>query len=226
MKMLVVNNKALVVNNKALVVQESRTYQRLSKLTFSGSAYFDSGYVCKDYDLEVEVICSVTNTTTGPNVMWGFMSSSSYLPRWMIGTYNNGWLTSLNTTSYTSGGKDNNVHTFVNRAYLSGSTPNWSTYIDGDLYRSGAVPSAAKYVDNTLSSYIGGRNNGGTGGNTAQGDFVSLRITVASATVQEIYPVVRLADSVVGLYDTVSQTFIQKQGSGSITAGTTMEIYY
>lgn len=197
-------------------------YVELESAIFDGNSYFDTGIVVTSFDYEIESDTIFPNNSSSPMAVWGFMNSAnSNMPRWMTGVYSSKWLTSINNT-LPVGTYDSNRHKIKNTLYLDNNTPNWTTFIDGvEIAASTTVISSPSLVEsNTLSIYIGARNNNGTAGNFFNGTFYELKFVKNNVLIRDYVALKRLSDNVVVLYDKVNNNMLQNLGSGAVTART------
>lgn len=212
----------IVCNNGVLRMVDDELpagYTRLKYIHLDGASYFDSGIVPKTFDYDIETVCAFSTTVGGPNSMWGYLGSQTSLPRWQLSTYTGGILLCVNTTSAISNIADTNVHTFKGVVKTDGGTPVWQSYIDGEQKQSANLTSTASFEGNTLPIFIGARNNNGTPGNFAAGDFYGHTVTKAGVAIQNLISARRDADGEVGIYDLVGGVFLTNQGTGTVTAG-------
>lgn len=194
-------------------------YQQLVSLTTDNASYFDADYIINSFDVDVTIDAAMTLLASGPNMLWGFMGSSSNLPRWGVGTYQNNWLMGANTTQ-TSGVADTDRHITTGVLfYNENNTPCYSFVLDGVESTVLGTTNAETITGNTLSTFIGARNNRGTAGNFNPSTFYSFKIEKAGELVVNMVPAKRLSDNVVGFYDTVRDRFFTNAGTGTITAG-------
>lgn len=195
-------------------------YQQLVSLTTDNASYFDADYIINSFDVDVTTDAAMTLLASGPNMLWGFMGSSGNLPRWGVGSYSGNWLYGANATQSSSVATlDTNRHTTVGKMYYSGATPVYSMTVDGVAASALAVSNTEIMEENTLSTFVGARNNRGTAGNFNPSTFYSFKIEKAGELVVNMVPAKRLSDNVVGFYDTVRDRFFTNAGTGTITAG-------
>ena len=193
-------------------------YKRLQYIHLDGSSYFDSGIVPKTYDYEIETKFSFDVKSGGPNCAWGYMGSSGSVPRWILASYSNGYLCNANTTAPMGVAADNDPHIFKGAVFEESGTPRWASYYDGEQKQAVNLTNIDKWLENTLSIYIGARNNNGTAGNFTTGDLYYHKVTKGDVLIQYIVPCENPL-GVLGLYDIVSGTFFENLGSGTPTAG-------
>ena len=194
-------------------------YQQLNSLTTDSNSYFDIGYAINTIDISVTVDAAPGATGTGPNMIWGFMGSSGNLPRWGIGSYQNHWLYGANATT-SSGTADNNRHTLTTRVYYNeNNTAVYDAVIDGTAVTAQALSNVELWTGNTLSVFVGARNNNSTAGNYNPSTIYNFKIEKAGVTVVNLVPVKRISDEKIGFYDTVRGLFFANLGSGTVIAG-------
>ncbi len=118
-----------------------------------------------------------------------------------------------NRLSYTMPSNDNKKHTLT-AAYIS-ATSNLIISVDGTVVNSGAQ--AGSFPTNT-TYYVGNIKGGSSDINTLSGDVHSFRIYQNDSVVLNLVPA-KNSSGVVGMYDTVSNTFLENAGNGTFTAG-------
>lgn len=193
-------------------------YTQFGRIHFDGHCYFNTGIVINSLTATVKLIAAFdSQTNSSPCMMWGYMGGNASLPRWGVGLYTDRWLTSANAT-LPYGSADTDKHIFIAELYDNSGTPYWGTYVDGALLGSAAIVSSEAITENTISTYIGARNNNGTAGNYVKGNFTYLEITQDGVCLAKIYPCKRDSDNVLGLYNTVTNEFLPNLGTGTLTA--------
>lgn len=196
-------------------------YTQVEYLESSGTQYIDTGIVLKSKATVTTVgqFMSTASTSTSPISMWGFMSlDNSNLPRWGCSIFSSKWLMDLNFTDQYSPVSNTNKHTFVNE---TNGTTAYNSFIDGVSIYNTLMPimTPSTYQNNTLSAYIFARNDSGTAGNFSLSRIYSFNIVQDDIEVINLIPAKRNSDNVLGMYDTVSGTFLTNQGTGDFTAG-------
>lgn len=197
-------------------------YTQVEFLESSGTQYIDTGIVLNSKATVTTVgqFLSLPQAAT-PSSIWGFMGSSSNLPRWGCATLlvstNNRWLMDLNNT-LASGTSDTDKHTFVNE---TDGTTTYNSFVDGNSIYATAqtVENKERYTSNTLSAYIFARNNNGTAGNFSSSRIYNYNIVQDDIEVINLIPARRNSDSVLGMYDTVTGNFLTNAGTGDFIAG-------
>jgi hypothetical protein len=193
-------------------------YTQFDRIHFDGHCYFNTGVVINSLTATVKLIAAFdSQTDTSPCVIWGYMGGNANLPRWGVGLYTGKWLTSPNGT-LPYGTTDTDKHIFITELYDNSGTPYWRTYVDGALLGGAAIVNPETITGNTISTYIGARNNNGTAGNYVKGNFTYLEITQDGVCLAKIYPCKRDSDNVLGLYNTVTNEFLPNLGTGTLTA--------
>ena len=193
-------------------------YQQLVSLTTDNASYFDADYIINSFDVDVTIDATVSLLASGPNMLWGFMGAASNLPRWGVGTYQNNWLMGANATQ-SSGAADTNRHVTTGVLfYNENDIPCYKFVLDGAASTTQGTSNAETIIDNTLSTFVGARNNRGTAGNFNPSTIYSFKIKKAGELVVNMVPAKRLSDNVVGFYDTVRDRFFTNAGTGTITA--------
>lgn len=203
-------------------------YTQLEYIQSTGTQYIDSGIVPAsfDYEIETEFAFDSVNSGLSPFCAWGYMGLNS-LPRWLLASYQSGYLLNVNTTSK-FGGQNTNKHTFNGKVLLDGTTPKWNCSIDGVIaIDDTTVLSESSFTSNTLSIYLFARHNVNpdeteTVGNYASGKLYRHTVKKAGSVIQNLIPA-KNSYNVVGLYDTVTGTFFTNDGTGTFTAGPTLE---
>lgn len=192
-------------------------YTQLEYITLNNT-YIDSGIIPTTFDYEIETKYSFTTLTSWPNCARGFMSTSNgNMPRWLLATYSSGYLLNANTTAAISSA-DTNVHVFKWVVYDDNGTVKWSSHIDWEQKQDYALDYLDYWSNNTLSIYIGWRNNNGTAWNLGNGNLYYHKVTKAGVVIQHLIPCKRNSDNEVGLYDLVTNTFFENDWNGTITA--------
>lgn len=195
-------------------------YQQLVSLTTDSASYFDTDYVINSLDVDVTTDAAMALLSSGPNMIWGFMGTSSNLPRWGVGSYQSNWMYGANATQSTSAiDTDTSRHTSVGSMFYAEGVPMYGLTVDGVAAPSLSLSNVELMTNNTLSAFIGARNNRGTAGNFNPSTFYSFKIEKAGELVVNMVPAKRLSDNVVGFYDTVRDRFFTNAGTGTITAG-------
>lgn len=195
-------------------------YQQLVSLTTDNASYFDTDYIINSFDVDITTDAAMTLLASGPNMLWGFMGSSGNLPRWGVGSYSGNWLYGANATQSTSAiDADTSRHTSVGSMFYAENVPMYGLTVDGAAGPTMSLSNAELMTNNTLSIFIGARNNRGTAGNFNPSTFYSFKIEKAGELVVNMVPAKRLSDNVVGFYDTVRDRFFINAGTGTITAG-------
>ena len=201
--------------NRRRVCGKKGGYTQLEYIESTGTQYINTGVVLKS-DATITTVGQFLNiTSTSPLTMWGFMGLYRNFPRWGCSVFSNQWLMDLNytTSQYNA---NTNKHTFVN-------TTNGVTYdclVDGvSLYGRKDVPSPDTYTSNVLSVYLFARNNNNNAGNFSSSRIYSFNIVQDDIEVINLIPARRNSDNVLGMYDTVSQTFYTNAGTGTFIAG-------
>ena len=198
-------------------------YTQVEYLESSGTQYIDTGIVLKSVATITTVGQTPQSVEGKPNSFWGFMGTSTNLPRWGWAIYQNNWLLDLNTTVSSGVAFDTNKHTFVNYCFLrtTGGLLLYNASVDGQVVYEEAkqVSGVAKYTSNTLSAYLFARNNNNTAGNFLSCRIFSYEIVQDGIKVLSLIPCRRNSDNVLGMYDTVTDTFLTNKGTGNFTAG-------
>jgi hypothetical protein len=96
--------------------------------------------------------------------------------------------------------------------------------LDGNSISGGAVNYPEVYTSNTLSAYLFARNNNGTAGNFLNCRIYSFNIVQDGIVVLNLIPCRRNSDNVLGMYDTVTGTFLTNAGTGDFIAGADVEL--
>lgn len=198
-----------------------RGYTRLQSIHFDGASYFNSLIAPNTYDYEIETKCSFDRASSTPICAWGFMGSQSSTPRWVLASYvqssTDCYILNANITVPFSP-FDTDAHVFRGVVGTENNTPFWSAYLDGTRKNVANLTLTERWEANTLSIYIGARNNNGTAGNFFIGDCYYHKVYKAGVLIQHLVAARRDADSVLGMYDLVSGTFLTNEGTGTLTA--------
>jgi len=191
-------------------------YEQVVYLESTGAQYIDTGVIPTTFDYEIETKCNFSVLTGGPNCVWGFMGSSA-VPRWLCGSWENGYLMNANTTSQITSA-DNNTHIFINKVYNNGTNNVWESYIDGVAKQtSNVILSQDAWTNNKLSIYVFAINYA----STTEGFFPSgsklyyLKIKKADTLVRNFVPVKVTDTGEYGLFDLVEERFYANAGAGS-----------
>ncbi len=201
----------------------SSDYTELEYIQSTGTQYIDSGIVPKSFDYEIETIFAFDELNSGsvPACAWGYMGSGTY-PCWLLASYQNKYLLNANATT-AIGNQDTNKHTFLGKVYLAeNNAPRWSATIDNvTLLDDQVLPSDATFLDNTLSIYIFARHNlvsdTESVGNFVAGKLYKHTVKKVGVIIQNLIPVKRNSDNVIGLYDTITGTFFTNEGTGDFS---------
>ena len=204
----------------------------LEYLESSGAQYIDLGRVPNNNDI-IEQKFQKKGTDTTTCSWYGSMPSlQTILPRIGIGSFKASGVASAsvfagtNYTGYTGPlGEPMDTNPHVLRFQATGQTELTYTY-DGVTYvvdASGAATPANFYEPVVeLTSYLFARH-GSNGVQVYDNEGTRIyyhREYLADGTlVMNLIPVKRKFDNVVGMYDTVSQTFFTNQGTGDLIAG-------
>jgi len=212
----------IVCNNGVLKARHASGlpagYTRLEYLQSSGTQYIDTSIAPKTFDYEITTVGTFNTTSSGPNVMWGYLTSGDgMVPRWILSTYMDKWLPSPNGTTEV-GVADTLKHTFVNMVYMENETPTSRFYVDGSQLQSTTIDNPATWANNTLSIYLFGRNNNGTLGNATASKIYRHIVKKNGTVIQDLVPA-KNNSNVLGMYDTVSGQFFTNAGTGTFTAG-------
>lgn len=73
-----------------------------------------------------------------------------------------------------------------------------------------------------LGGYSGGVTQGGSG---VYGKIYKFALNINNILVRNMIPARRNSDNVLGMYDTVTNTFFTNSGSGTFIAGPTLNVY-
>ena len=199
----------------------SKDYTELEYIQSDGTQYIDSGIIPAsfDYEIETEFAFDSVNSSSTPLCAWGYMKTGTN-PRWLLASYQSKYLLNVNATSAIGTSQDTSKHTFVGEVYTVDNTAYYSAVIDGETMQNNvAITLPTTFTSNTLSIYIFARNNDGTTGNFVSGKLYKHTVKKAGVKIQELIPAKRNSDDVIGLYDTVTDTFFTNDGTGTFTAG-------
>ena len=171
------------------------------------SDYIDTGIVINSLNAVVECDFQMTgNTTSTPEMVWGYMDGASNIPRWGFGEYTTKWLGSPNNTT-SVGTSDLARHKSVLRVYTESSTTYYDGSLDGEMiYNKSSLASAQAFEGNVLSIYLYARNNKGVAGNFGTCRIYSFKVYVDGELAHDLVPCKK--DGVVGFYDAVGKVFV------------------
>jgi len=200
-------------------------YTEVEYLESSGTQYIKTNLVLNSV-ATVEMVAKLNTTvSTSPCALWGFMGnmgSGQTFPRWQCSVYNYRWLMDLNATTAGYPLADTDIHTLKNECfYNSNNALAYQSVIDGveQFAAAQVIDNVEYYTENTLKVYLFARNNSGGVGNFVEGRIYQFKAIQDGALVCKLIPCKRNSDNVLGMYDTVSQTFLTNAGTGTFTAG-------
>ena len=180
--------------------------------------YINTGIVINAIGTDVEVDFKYDGVMTGtPRMLWGYMGSSSNLPRWGFGVYTNKWLGSPNATASVGTSDNTDRHTAVMCVYRNSNDAEvYSGTIDGtELYAANNLGSISLFTANTLPLILFGRNNNGTAGNFAEAKIYGFKVTENGVVTHELVPCLN-AESEAGFYDLITHEFHGNEGTTTL----------
>ena len=191
-------------------------YTPLEYIEFNGAQYIDTGIVLSNASGMELVMEMQSNTSDGTQTWVGFKNLSGAQIRYEIDFYNNKWMIGVRTKDSNSLVSTNTgVHTIKFDTYNK-APKLYDT--DGTLLIDTSV-SSTTLTDNTLSLYIGARNDDGSPVNFVNGRIGRTYLVQERKKLYDYIPVRSNSDNVIGLYDTISNTFFTNAGTGSFNAG-------
>ena len=170
--------------------------------------YIDTGIVINNLNTTVECDFQMTgNTTSTPEMVWGYMDGASNIPRWGFGEYTTKWLGSPNNTT-SVGTSDLDRHTCVLRIF----TANDITYYDGTLdeesiYNKSTLASYQAFEKNILSIYLFARNNKNVAGNFATCRIYSFKVYTDGKLAHDLVPC-KDKNDIICFYDAIGKVFV------------------
>ena len=192
-------------------------YTPLEYIALTGTQYIDTGVVLTDTENIEHVMNIQSDIASGFRTWSGFMNTSGTTPRYGINFYNGKWMIGINITSSDGLSSDTNAHT-VKFVTSSGAQTLYDTN-GTTVLASGTLGTGNALSGNTLSLYIGARNNSGSPVNYVEGHIGRTYLKKDGVMLYNYIPAQRDSDGVVGMYDTVSGTFFTNAGTGTFTAG-------
>lgn len=214
--------KDIVCNNGTLELRHQsglpNGYQLLEYIQSSGTQWIDTGikgHMNYTYEIEFQ------QTDTGNYRNWGTFGQSSYVGLNMSLTYGGSgfivrWESQSSKQQYVDlGSIDTNKHTL--------KIVNGEIYYDGIDKGKSVGHSNSLVIDYNL--FLGTINPGGTtpSANSKTKFYLYKVYDENSALIQNLIPSKRKSDNVIGMYDIVSGQFFTNSGTGSFTAGQTVE---
>ena len=187
-----------------------RGYTQLEYIESNGTQYIDTRLKLTGYTLEATVMQTVLNT----NIM--LMTSQSNAGYQFVGVNGQQWLLGAGRLNAGLGSMSVNTKYFV-----EASTIYTNPYLRVDGVAKGSPSGANTYPDLYLWIFILNENgNPSQDGSMRLYDVMRVWSDVNKTNLAaEYYPVRRNSDGVLGLYDTVSNTFFTNSGTGSFIAG-------
>lgn len=186
-------------------------YTFVDSITASGTQYIDTGILAAS-DIKAEVKYKPTNTSAAYCALGGRDFSS--------GDNRNAFGIWANVSGRTRFDFQSNSVSST----LGSSTTNWNiavkdgvkNYFNGTQEESNDTTTFAS----TRNMYLFGMLSGSSVTGNMVGSIAYCRIWKAGVLVRDFMPAIRNSDNVVGMYDTVSGTFFENQGTGVFVAGT------
>lgn len=207
-------------------------YTQIEYLESSGTQYIDTGYKPNaNTAISIKYYPAVSSTfmclygtqdTTMTNRFYGLISSTQF--RIQINS-NAG-----QPPNFWGINKDGTLIADVNGTFaqtqgivtLGVDNKNKIVSIKSDEYTGNISASGTVLGDNLNCSYnllLLSRGTAGTAANNFLGRLYSFAIKENGTLIQNLIPCRRNSDNVLGMYDTVSQTFLTNAGTGTFTAG-------
>ena len=198
-------------------------YTQVKYIEFNGAQYIDTGIVLTDSAGIENVMEIQANTTSGFQTWTGFMKVSGTTPRYGINFHNNKWMIGINTTTSNGAALDTSTHTVK---FVTGDGVQTLYDTDGTtVLASGTLGSGNALSGNTLSLYIGARNNSDSPVNFVNGRIGRTYLKQNGVMLYNYIPARHGND--VGMYDTVSGMFFTNAAAnGQFAAGPDVTIPY
>ena len=187
-------------------------YTFVDSIAASGTQYIDTGILAGS-DIKAEVKFKPANTSSAYCALGGRDAAS--------GTSRNAFGIWANVSGRTRFDFQSNSVSST----LGSSTTNWNiavkdgveNYFNGTQEESNDEETFASVRNMYLFAMLSG-TTGATG--QMDGSIAYCKIWKAGVLVRDFMPAIRNSDNVVGMYDTVSGTFFENQGTGVFVAGT------
>lgn len=205
---------------KALGGTEQRNlpsgYTELTYIESTGTQWINTGVTINE-DSKVDILYSMTSIISNPEMPFGtrLTGDASDAKSGMFRThgsrtnriaFGNGAETNITVTGYNSSNTDYNLVIDKNGAVINGTTV-------------ATFPTST--ITNVYPMYIFACNTSGTASFLAAIKLYSFKLYDNNTLVRNLIPAKRNSDNVVGMYDTVTDTFFTNQGTGTFTAGPT-----
>ena len=186
-------------------------YTFVDSITASGTQYIDTGILAGS-DIKAEVKYKPTSFTANPYCALGGRDAAT-------GTSRNAFCIWANV-----GGRTRFDYQTDSVSTSASSTTNWNIAIKDGVknYLNGvaADDSTASTFTSSYNIYLFAAMTGATGAiGQMVGSIAYCKIWKAGVLVRDFMPAIRNSDNVVGMYDTVSGTFFENQGTGTFVAG-------
>lgn len=194
-----------------VIEAQGSDYTFVDSITADGTQYIDTGILAGS-DIKAEVKFKPTNTSAAYCALGGRDFSS--------GDNRNAFGIWANVSGRTRFDFQSNSVSST----LGSSTTNWNiavkdgvkNYFNGTQEESNTTATFAS----TRNMYLFGMLSGSSVTGNMVGSIAYCRIWKAGVLVRDFMPAIRNSDNVVGMYDTVSGTFFENQGTGVFVAGT------
>lgn len=145
----------------------------------------------------------------------GWMGANAFMQLWISGYYT--VQQGVATQSF-SGNKDSIVINYEN--YRE------SLYVNNQLVNSVSWSSLGQNKSICMIFKLGGYSGGVTQGvSGVYGKIYKFALNINNILVRNMIPARRNSDNVLGMYDTVTNTFFTNSGSGTFIAGPTLNVY-
>lgn len=192
-------------------------YQEVQYLYFDGSSgYVDTGVtITKADSLTITMTADLRSYSSSKfATFFGFMASAT-TPRCAVSVYQGKYMIGIDSTTSAVSNPSTGVCDY--KFYTSGS--NQILEVNNVAVVSTTYSSSA-LNNNTLTTYVGARNSGGTANNFADINVYKFKI-IHNGTSYNFVPCYRVSDDKPGFYDTINNTF--KPASGTVTVGSNIE---
>ena len=187
-------------------------YTELEYIESSGTQYIDTGIIGKT-GISVEAKFML-NTTENGSLIGNRMASNTRF--WPAMWWEQKWNATIGGDSYGKHSTTVSANT-IYITYFQSSLYGWTFDVNGTR-----IVSGTETINNTNNMWLFGTNNGRDNPSTLQYPFKGrvyyVKIWNNGTVVRNFIPV-KNSDNVVGVYDTVSQTFFTNSGTGVFIAG-------
>lgn len=182
-------------------------YTQLEYIESTGTQYIDTGVVPKT-TLSIKIKYNILQLASSNNIaIFGSISSQTGLFSGVAGSpsvyYINTGATSLSDIPFAF------------------NTIREEEYINDTMIRDGVTYTTDPIIENNISMTLFGRNTGSEIARIGTLRIYYFTLYDNGVLIQNLIPAKRNSDNVLGMYDTVSGTFLTNAGTGTFTAGPT-----